>query len=488
MVADGLHGPDGPVNGAGLAGRVHLSRFHFDRVIGAVAGESPFAFRRRVLLERAAYRLLAEPVAAYSRSRSRPGTGRTRRSRGRSPGPMGCRHGSGDGKRRGCSSSRRPVECISSRRPGSAPAGTSKGERHGRTCQDGRAPRVADRRDDRTRRPVGRRHLDRPIELSVEGIDDDISIRYLLDRLVWQEEMWLASVEDRPFQVPECGRQVVTPIPELRTRHADAGARFVALVNQLNEEGRFDESFVDTTCEPPARLHLRRNGRPRPDLRRPPPIPPDRRLPHSRHHRPLLRRPHALRSRRQLTAAVVVGKTRLCGVWRDPMRSTVARDEEVGALDSPPRLLAPLTGRPRRWVAPVVLDREPDLRVARGPVPPASRPRCRDHVADLRFGKAAEDDQQAEQGFHRGVHAAAHERRGLTGQSDASYADRGGHRLDQVVRLGVWYAVPESLLPRRAWSRSQYGARSRNVRSAESAVVRLATPGRGAVLRARADR
>jgi AraC family transcriptional regulator len=30
-----------------LAGRVHLSRFHFDRVIGAAAGEAPYAFRRR---------------------------------------------------------------------------------------------------------------------------------------------------------------------------------------------------------------------------------------------------------------------------------------------------------------------------------------------------------------------------------------------------------------------------------------------------------
>ena len=93
--------------------------------------------------------------------------------------------------------------------------------------------------------------LDKPIELSVEGIDDDVSIRYLLDRLVWQEEMWLASVDDRPFQVPECGKQVTTPIAELRTRHAAAGSRFVALVTRLNEEGRFDESFVDTTCEPP---------------------------------------------------------------------------------------------------------------------------------------------------------------------------------------------------------------------------------------------
>jgi transcriptional regulator GlxA family with amidase domain len=64
VVAEGMAGPGtAVVNGAGLAGRVHLSRFHFDRVIGAVAGESPFAFQRRVLLERAAYRLLAEQIA-----------------------------------------------------------------------------------------------------------------------------------------------------------------------------------------------------------------------------------------------------------------------------------------------------------------------------------------------------------------------------------------------------------------------------------------
>jgi AraC-like DNA-binding protein len=42
-----------------LASRLHLSRFHLDRVISQVAGEPPQAFRRRILLERAAYRLLA---------------------------------------------------------------------------------------------------------------------------------------------------------------------------------------------------------------------------------------------------------------------------------------------------------------------------------------------------------------------------------------------------------------------------------------------
>ena len=57
-VADSLDDP--ATTGADLARRAHLSRFHFDRVVTAAAGESPAAFRRRLLLERAAYRLLSE--------------------------------------------------------------------------------------------------------------------------------------------------------------------------------------------------------------------------------------------------------------------------------------------------------------------------------------------------------------------------------------------------------------------------------------------
>src|SRR5437764_9185725 len=42
-----------------MADRVHLSRFHFGRLVSAAAGEPPAAFRRRILLERAAYRLIS---------------------------------------------------------------------------------------------------------------------------------------------------------------------------------------------------------------------------------------------------------------------------------------------------------------------------------------------------------------------------------------------------------------------------------------------
>lgn len=127
VVAAGLSGPCDPVSGAGLAGRVHLSRFHFDRVIGAAAGDVAG------VLPRGAEWVHFQP-----------------------------------------------------------PAG-----------------------------------LRLPARRKVRGMD-------VLVRMV-EHHVWLASVEDLLFQVREYGGRVVTPIPELRTRHADAGARFVTLVNQLNK-------------------------------------------------------------------------------------------------------------------------------------------------------------------------------------------------------------------------------------------------------------
>src|SRR6478672_13821465 len=54
-VADSL---DEDVDAEEIAGRLHYSRAYVDRAVKAAAGESPGRFRRRVLLERAAYRLL----------------------------------------------------------------------------------------------------------------------------------------------------------------------------------------------------------------------------------------------------------------------------------------------------------------------------------------------------------------------------------------------------------------------------------------------
>ena len=41
---------------------MYLSRSHFDRVTSATAGEDPAAFRRRILMERAAFRLATRQI------------------------------------------------------------------------------------------------------------------------------------------------------------------------------------------------------------------------------------------------------------------------------------------------------------------------------------------------------------------------------------------------------------------------------------------
>lgn len=75
----------GDLSGEEIAARVGFSRYHFDRVIRSASGESPAAFRRRILLERAGFRMLTSE-APLSTSLSTRDTARTRRSRGRSAG------------------------------------------------------------------------------------------------------------------------------------------------------------------------------------------------------------------------------------------------------------------------------------------------------------------------------------------------------------------------------------------------------------------
>src|SRR5215475_16033960 len=52
-----LEALDEGLDGRELAARAMLSPFHFNRLVRAGIGEAPAAFRRRLLLERAAWRL-----------------------------------------------------------------------------------------------------------------------------------------------------------------------------------------------------------------------------------------------------------------------------------------------------------------------------------------------------------------------------------------------------------------------------------------------
>jgi hypothetical protein len=90
--------------------------------------------------------------------------------------------------------------------------------------------------------------LDAPVEISVEGIDCDPTLRSLLSRLVGQLAMWDAAVDDRPYDFEvEKGESVAG----MRARLAEAGPAFLSQVRAIVDEGRLDETFVDAVCDPP---------------------------------------------------------------------------------------------------------------------------------------------------------------------------------------------------------------------------------------------
>ena len=89
--------------------------------------------------------------------------------------------------------------------------------------------------------------LDRPITLSVEGIDESPTLRTLTTRLVGQLEMWVHALEGGTRMPPEGD----TSPAGLRRRLADTGPRFRALVLGPVSEGRAGETFVDAVCDPP---------------------------------------------------------------------------------------------------------------------------------------------------------------------------------------------------------------------------------------------
>jgi AraC-like DNA-binding protein len=238
-VAAGL---DEPADGDRFAARMHLSRAQFDRVVTAAAGESPGRLRRRVLLERAAYRLLDRTAgilqvaveAGYASNEAF--TRAFTRAYGRPP-----------------SAWRSEPSSIHLSAPNRVhffpPGGLRLPSRTEVTSMDlvltmtehhiWLLGQMIDRAG-----TIEEGRLDAPIELSVEGIDADPTLRSLLSRLVDQMEIWNHAVANQPYDfAPKKGES----IESMRARLARSGPVFLGHVRDSCERGRLDESFVDTT-------------------------------------------------------------------------------------------------------------------------------------------------------------------------------------------------------------------------------------------------
>jgi AraC-like DNA-binding protein len=243
LIEDSLHEPT--LRGADVARRAYLSRYHFDRLVAAAIGEPPGAFRRRLLLERAAYRLAtaADRVIDVGAEAGYGSPDAFTRAFARA---FGC--SPSDYRRRPARRPELPAPSgIHFHPPGGLrlPATTRSDAMDVLT-------RMLDHHLWLTGEIVDRigglddQALDRPIESSVEGIDAAPTLRDLADRLVGQLEMWATAVEG--------GGSIPTgaSTPEsLRARLDEAGPRFRELVVAPIRDGRADETFLDATCVPP---------------------------------------------------------------------------------------------------------------------------------------------------------------------------------------------------------------------------------------------
>ncbi|MGN6678515.1 MAG: helix-turn-helix domain-containing protein [Streptosporangiaceae bacterium] len=244
VLTDTLDDEDAPP--ASLAARAHLSRFHFDRLVSAAAGEPPAAMRRRILLERAAYQLITTDhdvirvavEAGYSSNEAF--TRAFRRAYGQPPARW----------------RRQPVGFridAPSHVHFNPPGGLRVPARERFTGMDlltrmieHHVWLVGEMLERAARLPAD--EVSKPVQISVEGIDDNPTLRSLLARLVGQLAMWDAAVHDRPYNFDA---EQDESIAQLQAKLAVVGPAFLSDVRTVIDEGRLDETFVDAVCDPP---------------------------------------------------------------------------------------------------------------------------------------------------------------------------------------------------------------------------------------------
>jgi hypothetical protein len=90
--------------------------------------------------------------------------------------------------------------------------------------------------------------LSAPIEISVDGIDCDPTVRSLLARLVGQLAMWDAATHDQPYDVDD---EKGESLADIRAKLSEVGPAFLTQVHSIVDEGRLDETFVDALCDTP---------------------------------------------------------------------------------------------------------------------------------------------------------------------------------------------------------------------------------------------
>jgi len=241
-----LEALDEGLDGRALAARAMLSPFHFNRLVRAGIGEAPAAFRRRLLLERAAWKLGRgasvteagleagyDAVEAFSRAFTRA-------------------HGVPPSR---FAAEPRDFRLAAPNAIHFHPPGGLLLPGHPRSTTMDLSDRLVEHDHWHTERlleqaaTLSDEALDRRVRPglvvhSFEGPEPDV--RTMLERIVFTKEVWTAAIGGRDIP-PRDQRSVAA----LKTRLAAVQPQFAALVRRIRDRQEWDDVFVDALCTPP---------------------------------------------------------------------------------------------------------------------------------------------------------------------------------------------------------------------------------------------
>ena len=233
------------------------SEFHFSREVRRLTGESPAALRRRIMLERAAWRLhrgeSVSSVAAdegwssaevFSRAFSRTfGTPPSRAADVgfRVPAPNGLHfhppHSLWLDSDTSTADAAPPDVSALMVAHDVADTGYLIGQARALTKEQW-ADEIS------------------PAQQVLEWDGPEPSVGAVLGAIVWTKQVWLATIEGRDFPDRAATQPVATTADQLAVHHDEIAKRWNAMVSEYTAAGRLGDTVIDALCDPPESFQL----------------------------------------------------------------------------------------------------------------------------------------------------------------------------------------------------------------------------------------
>ena len=237
-----------------MARSSYASEFHFSREVRRLTGESPAAMRRRIMLERAAWRLhQGETVAAvaddegwsspevFSRAFSRTfgvPPSRAAEIQFRLPAPNGLHF--------------HPPQSLWLDSDGAAKQADISQLMVAHDVSD--TAYLIDRAAELSKQQWTEQISPGQIVLDWDGPEP--SVGAVLGAIVWTKEVWLACIEGCDYPPRDATTPEATTPRELAAHHDRIAQRWTTMVAAFATEGRLADTVIDALCDPPESFQL----------------------------------------------------------------------------------------------------------------------------------------------------------------------------------------------------------------------------------------